>query len=153
MWELGSLKESESHSVVSDFLWPHGLYSSWNFPGQNTGVDSYSLLQGIFPTQGSNPSLLHCQVDSLLTETPGKPKNTGGGSLSRLQKGLQEIFPVQELNWGLLRCRQILHKLSYKPPAFIVWFWWSLIRKVLFIFPSTNKRKKHLSKKETWVLI
>ena len=30
--------ESESHSVVSDSLQPHGLYSSWNSPGQNTGV-------------------------------------------------------------------------------------------------------------------
>ena len=40
---------------------PHGLYSPWNSPGQNTGVDSLSLLQGIFPTQGSNPGLLHCR--------------------------------------------------------------------------------------------
>ena len=37
-----------------------GLYSPWNSPGQNTGVGSHSLLQGIFPTQGSNPGLLHC---------------------------------------------------------------------------------------------
>ena len=36
---------------------PHGLYSPWNSPGQNTGVDSLSLLQGIFPTQESNPGL------------------------------------------------------------------------------------------------
>ena len=40
---------SESHSAVSDSLWPHGLYSPWNSPGQNTGVGSLSLLQGIFP--------------------------------------------------------------------------------------------------------
>ena len=52
---------SESHSVVSDSLQPHGLYSPWNSPGQNTGVDSLSLLQGIFPTQGSNPGLPHCR--------------------------------------------------------------------------------------------
>ena len=45
---------SESHSVVSDSLWPHGLYCPWNFPRQNTGVGSRSLLQGIFPTQGLN---------------------------------------------------------------------------------------------------
>ena len=51
--------ESESHSVVSDSLWPHGLYSSWNSPAHNTRVGSLSLLQGIFPTQGSNPGLLH----------------------------------------------------------------------------------------------
>ena len=46
---------SESCSVVSDSLWAHGLYSPWNSPGQDTGVGSLSLLQGIFPTQGSNP--------------------------------------------------------------------------------------------------
>ena len=52
--------ESESHSVVSDSLQPHGLYSSWNSPGQNTGVDSLSFLQRIFPTQGLNSGLLRC---------------------------------------------------------------------------------------------
>ena len=44
---------------MSDSLQPHGLYSSWNSPGQNTGVGSHSLLWGIFPTQGSNPGLPH----------------------------------------------------------------------------------------------
>ena len=53
--------ESESHSVVSDSLRPHGLYSPWNSPGQNIGVGSLFLLQGIFPTQGSNPGLPHCR--------------------------------------------------------------------------------------------
>ena len=52
---------NESHSVVSDSLWPQGLYSPWNSPGKNTGVGSLSLLQGIFPTQGSNPGLPHCR--------------------------------------------------------------------------------------------
>ena len=42
-------------------LQPHGLYSLWNSVGQNTGVDSLSLHQEIFPTQGSNPCLLHCR--------------------------------------------------------------------------------------------
>ena len=51
----------ESCSVVFSSLQPHGLYSSWNSPGQNTGVGGLSLLQGIFPTQGSNPSLPHCR--------------------------------------------------------------------------------------------
>ena len=40
---------------------PRGLYSPWNSPGQNTGVGSLSLRQGIFPTQGSNPGLLPCR--------------------------------------------------------------------------------------------
>ena len=45
--------------MVSDSLRLHGLYTPWNSPGQNTGVGSLSLLQGIFPTQGSNPGLPH----------------------------------------------------------------------------------------------
>ena len=56
-----SYNENESHSVMSDSLRSHGLYSPWNSPGQNTGVGSLSLFQGIFPTQGSNPGLLHCR--------------------------------------------------------------------------------------------
>ena len=52
---------SENRSVVSDSLWPHGLYSPWNSPGQDTEVGNLSLLQGIFPTQGSNPGLPHCR--------------------------------------------------------------------------------------------
>ena len=55
------ISESESCSVVSNSLLPHGLYSPWNSLGQNTGVGSLSLLQGIFPTQGSNSGLLHCR--------------------------------------------------------------------------------------------
>ena len=53
----------------------HGLYSPWNSPGQNTGVGSLSLLQGIEPR---SPAL---QVDSLPAEPQEKPKNTGVGSL------------------------------------------------------------------------
>ena len=52
---------SESHSVMSVSFWPCGLYSPRNCPGQNTGVGSHSLLQGIFPTQGANPGLRHCR--------------------------------------------------------------------------------------------
>ena len=59
--DISERNESESHSVVPDSLPPHGLYSPWNSPGQNTGVGSLSLLQGIFPTQGSNPGLPHCR--------------------------------------------------------------------------------------------
>ena len=53
--------ESVSRSVMSYSLWPHGLYSAWNSSGQSTGVGSHSLLQRIFSTQGSYPSLLHCR--------------------------------------------------------------------------------------------
>ena len=53
--------ENESHSVMSDSLWPHELNRQWNSPGQNTGMGSLSLLQGIFPSQGSNPGLPPCK--------------------------------------------------------------------------------------------
>ena len=47
-----SFSRSKSHSVVSEYI-VRELYSPWNSPGQNTGVGSLSLLQGIFPTWGS----------------------------------------------------------------------------------------------------
>ena len=51
------------HSFMSDSLWPHGLYPArplclWDFPGKITGVGCHFLLQGSFPMQGSDPSLL-----------------------------------------------------------------------------------------------
>ena len=54
------LLESESHSIVSNSLWPYRLHSPRNSLGQNTGVDSLSFLQGISPTRGLNPGLPHC---------------------------------------------------------------------------------------------
>ena len=53
--------------------YPMGLCSPGNSPGLNTGLGSLSLLQGIFPTQGSNPGLPQLQADSLPAEQPGKP--------------------------------------------------------------------------------
>ena len=61
MWSQDLKSESESNLVVSDSLGPRGLYSPWKSLGQNTGVGSLSLLQGIFPTQGSNPGLPYMQ--------------------------------------------------------------------------------------------
>ena len=49
-----------SHSVMSDSL-PTRLLRPWGFPGNSTGVGCHFLFQGIFPTQGSNPGLLHCR--------------------------------------------------------------------------------------------
>ena len=74
---LRELKWSESHSVVSDSLRPHGPHSPWNSPGQNTGMGSLSLLQGIFPTQGSNPGLLHCRQILYQLNHKGSPKVLG----------------------------------------------------------------------------
>ena len=59
---------------MSNFLQPHGLYSPWNFPGQITGVGSGSLLQGIFPTQGLNPGVLHFGWILYQLSHQGKPR-------------------------------------------------------------------------------
>ena len=62
----GKPKRKWSFSVVSDSLRPHGLQPArllcpWDFPGKGTGVGCHFLLQGIFPTQGSNLGLPHCR--------------------------------------------------------------------------------------------
>ena len=74
---LTSPSKSVSRSVVSNSLHPCELYPTRllcprNSPGKNTGVGCHVLLQGIFPTQGLNPSLLRCR-QTLPSEPPGKP--------------------------------------------------------------------------------
>ena len=58
-----------------DSLLPQGLYSPWTSPGQNTGVGSLSLLQWIFPTQGSNPGLPHCRQILYQLSHKGSPQS------------------------------------------------------------------------------
>ena len=101
------LNESESHSVMSDFLWPHGLYSPWNSPGQNTGVGSLSLLQWIFSTQRSNPGLQHCRQILYQLSTKGSPilewvayPLCSGSSRSRNRTGVSCIAGGFFTNWA-----------------------------------------------------
>ena len=100
----------ESHSVVSNSLRPHGLYSPWNSPSQNTEVGSHSLTPGDLPNPGVKPRSPALEADSLPSEPPGKSKNTGLGNLSLFQ----QIFVTQESNQGILHCRWILYQLSYQ---------------------------------------
>ena len=62
-WLILSLKWKVKAKVTQlcPTLRPHGLFRPWNSLGQNTGVGSLSIPQGIFPIQGSNPGLLHCR--------------------------------------------------------------------------------------------
>ena len=82
---------------MSDSLQPLGLYPTrllcpWNFPGKNTGVGCHFLLQGIFPTQGLNPGLLHCRQMLYHLSHQGSPKGkpviyekkSGGGMRVRI---------------------------------------------------------------------
>ena len=74
------------------------------------GVDSHSLLHGIFLTQGWNPGLLHCRQIFYCLSHQGSPRIMEWVSLSLLQG----IIPTQESNQGLLHCRQILYHLRYQ---------------------------------------
>ena len=58
-------------------LWTVAHQAPLSIPGKNTGVGCHALLQGIFPTQGSNPHLLHWQADSLPLSHPGSPRRWG----------------------------------------------------------------------------
>ena len=107
--------ESENHSVVSDSLQPHGLYSPWNSPGQSTGVGSHSLLRGY--SQLRDWTQVSCIAGGFFTSwATREAQDTGVGSLSLLQ----QIFQTQELNWGLLHCRRILYQLSYQGSPLII---------------------------------
>ena len=112
---------------MSNSLQAHGLYSPWNSSGQNTGVGSLSLFQGIFPTQGSNPGLLHCRWIFYQLNHQGSP---------RVLEWVVCLFSSrsswsQESNQGLLNCRWILYQLSYQGSA----TWWRCVR-MLLSWPS-----------------
>ena len=89
-----------------------------NLPGASVhGILQARILErvampppGDLPNLGIKPRSPALQTDSLSSEPPGKPKNTGMGSLSLLQG----IFLTQESNWGLLHCRWIFYQLSYQ---------------------------------------
>ena len=114
-------KRSESRSVVSDSLRPHSgvapqapLSMGFFWQGYWSGLPCPP--PGDLPNPGIKPRSPTFWAESLMSEPPGKPKNTGVGSLSLLQ----QIFPTQESNWALLPCRRILYQLSHqrgKPPA------------------------------------
>ena len=88
---------------------------------------------GDLPNPGIEPRSPASWADALLSELSGKPKNTGVGSLSLLQG----IFPIQESNWGLLHCRQILYQLSYQGSPQNCYINW-VYSCTLALFPSSD---------------
>ena len=98
------LNESESCSVLSDSLRPSGL-SPRNSPGQNTGVGSLSLLQGIFPTQGSNPGLPHCRQILYQLSPKGSPPKWTGTQVTKLISDTYQVFQwtASWMKWFLSR--------------------------------------------------
>ena len=84
-------------------------YSPWNSPGQNTGVGSLSLLQGIFPTKGLNPGLLHCRRILYQLSHKGNPRIlewvaysfSGGSSWPRNRTRVSCIAGRFFTNWAM----------------------------------------------------
>ena len=73
-FKIVKVSESESPSVLSDSLRPHGLYSLWNSPGQTARMSSLSLLQGNLLNPGIEPGSPTLQADSLPAEPQGSPR-------------------------------------------------------------------------------
>ena len=94
---------------------PPGSSVHGDSPGKNTGVGCHALLQGIFPTQGSNPGLPHFRWI---------PYSLSHWESPRILEWVAYPFsrgsiPTQELNQDLLHCRQILYQLSYQESQLI----------------------------------
>ena len=108
-FHLPEVKWSEICSAMSDSLWPQGLCSPWNSPGQNTEVGSFSLLQGIILTQGSNPGLLHCGKILYQLSYKGSPSIlewvaypfSSGSSQPRDRTGVSCIAGRFFTNWAM----------------------------------------------------
>ena len=121
---------TESHSVVSDSLRPHGLYSPWNSPGQNTGMGRLSLLQGIFPPQGLNQGLLHCRWILYHLSYEGSPHWLWGKFKS---KPHGKPFPTHNEGYNQeVKQRQALVRMCRNPNPYTrilkhCWWGWELV--------------------------
>ena len=139
---VGSLiviSENKSRSLVSNSFRSHGLYSQQNSPDQNTWVDSLSPVQGIFPTQGSNPGLPHCRQilyqlshkgSSRILEWVGYPFSRGS-SWPRSWTGVYCIAGRFFTNWNIREVKVIVisftltdsnMKISLFPLSSIHWY-------------------------------
>ena len=102
--------------------WPYGLDSPWNSLGQNPGVGSLSCLQGIFPTQWSNPGLPHCRQIPYQLSHKESPRIlewvaypfSSGSSWSRNQTGVSCIAGGVFTNWAMRKAQRFNNCLKKK---------------------------------------
>ena len=108
---------AKSLQSCPDSVRPHRLAAqqaplSMGFSGKNTGVGCHFLLQGIFPTQESNPGLPHCrqtQADALNSEPPGSLVKVHK-ALIRLARGLMSMSKLSQSLFHFNKT--LLHKRS-----------------------------------------
>ncbi|XDA86624.1 hypothetical protein R6Z07F_016361 [Ovis aries] len=89
-------------SVMSDSLRPHGLWPArllgpWNSPGKNSGVGCRFLLQGLFPTEGSNLGLPHCRQILYPLSHQGSPKLLEAIFQDTKGMGRRESFSLKKI--------------------------------------------------------
>ena len=104
------LVASHVQLFVTHGLQPARVLCPWGFSRKEYWSGLPCFPPGDLLNPGIEPRSPTLQVDSLLYEPPGRPKNPEEGSLSLFQV----IFPTQESNQGLLHCRRILYQLSYQ---------------------------------------
>ena len=104
--------------------------SPWNSPGQNTGVGSLSLLQGIFPTQGPNPGLPHCRQILYQLSHKGSPKYVMVLPNSQTQKNRHHIIPCgyslteiihKKQKYMLFKVKKVV--IFWEKEALTIWRW------------------------------
>ena len=109
---VGPWSEKWSRSVVSDSLWPHGLYrlfSPWDFPGKNTGVGCHFLLQGIFLTQGLNPGLPHSRQMLYHLSHPGSQESwSKQGNYRKTSTSASLTMLIAMTEWITTNCGKYL---------------------------------------------
>ena len=145
--ELSEVKWS--CSVVSNSLGPRGLQLTrflcpWDFPGKSTGVGCHFLLQGILPTQGSNPGLPRCSQTLLPSEPPGK---FWEATREYIELGTHQIS-IDLFNWQRIFSRICLTSHSLIQLQFLL-ILSQILDRVLFVapclgllgFPGSSDRK------------
>ena len=111
-WKCQSLSHVQLFATCR--LCPTRLLCLWNCPDRNTGVGCHFLLQGMFPTQGSNRGLFHCrqilynlshQRDPFISETPPQNRNTCQDACALEQQSLIQHCTLVLCTSGCFRSR------------------------------------------------
>ena len=125
--------------LQSHGLWPSRLLCPWDFPFRNTGVGCHALLQGILPTQGWKPGLLHQQASSLLGKLPlcCIPETSTllyvnytaiNKQKTFLQDTAQHIIKLENMPYFLIRWLNVIFLSSIKSMwIFLIWCLLSII--------------------------
>ena len=136
---------------MADSLWPHGLYNPWNSLDQDTGMGI--LLQGIFPTEGSNPGLPCCRWILYQLSHQGSPRIlewaiypfSRGSSWPRNWTGVSCIAGEFFTSWATRKtpCYYSMLQLRNKRTVYS--------KKFIFILRiQSNFIKMYRSKEKTW---